>query len=280
MVNLWTNRGLRTALVLAIALGTWAVWADTTAAIDDPVVFSGPITALSATSLTVQGVEVALAPTTQVFGLDTSGALVTVDPASLLVNDSVTIFAQDADGTATADLILVGLGFHLKGQVTAFVMGSGGPTQVTLDGIYDVDVSNAVWLSPEDGRAPRRRDAGGGSIQVGSEVEFWGLADNGGFAAAFAKLESGGGPGGGAPTVDNGFILALTSDSQGVPTGFTMTSRGSIATVALGPSTQITGKGSGNGSLQAGVHVKVWGTLQSDGSVLASQVIIKGGMRH
>ncbi len=282
MVNVRTNRALKTALALTIALGAWTVWADTPASINDPIVFSGPITVASATSITVQGVPVAIVSSTQILGLDTSGALVTVDPASLAVNDAVTIYAQDSGGAATADLILVGLTFHLKGQVTALTLGSSGPTQLTLDGIYAVDVSGAVWLTHGDARRSAHPEDGSGTVQVGSEVEAWGLANNGAFVAVFARLDEGGGSGGGGgqPAMDNGFILNLTTDSQGVVNGFTMTSEGSTATIVLGTSTVISGRGTGIGALQAGLHVKVWGTSQLDGSVLASQVIIKGGMRH
>jgi hypothetical protein len=277
MWNTATHRMGRLAFVLALALCSLAALADTPAAIDSPQVFSGPITLVSSSSLTVQGVAVSLQTSTIILGLDTSGAIVTLPPASLLVNDTVTVFATDGSGSASADLILEGLGFHLKGQVTALTTGTSGPTQVTLDGVFAVNVGQVVWL----GESGDRPNDGGGTVQVGSEVELWGIAANGVFTGAFGKLESGGGQGGGGETeMDNGFILNLTTDTQNNITGFTMSSRASVATIVLGSSTQISGKGAGLSSLKAGVHVQVWGTKQTDGSVLAATIQIKGGMRH
>ena len=119
----------------------------------------------------------------------------------------------------------------------------------------------------------------GGSVQMGSELTLWGIASNGLFVAAFGRNQAGGGQGG-VPTMDNGFILNLITDAQGTVTGFTMTSRGSIDTVGLDASTQISGTQSGISALKAGVHVKVWGTRMADGTVLASTIVVKGGMRH
>ena len=276
MTNALATRGLRAGLSLIIGLGSLAVLADAPAGVDAPAVFSGPITALTSTSLTVQGIPLNFLPAVQVLGLDTGGLLVTLTPAALTLDETVEVFAEDADGVATADIILVGEGFSLKGEVTALTMGSSGPTQVTLDGIYPVDVSAAVWMTGEDAPAMGRPSDASGSLDVGSEVQLWGIANNGAFVAAFGRIDTGSGQ----TTMDNGFILNLTTDSAGAVTGFTMTSRGSSATIVLDASTQITGKGSDVSALKAGVHVKVWGTLQSDGTVLASQVVIKGGTRH
>jgi|WetSurMetagenome_2_1015567.scaffolds.fasta_scaffold90796_2 hypothetical protein len=276
MWNTATHRTGRIAFVLALALCSMAALADTPAAIDSPQVFSGPITAVSSSSLTVQGVEVSLQTSTIILGLDISGAVVTLTPASLLVNDTVTVFAADEGATVSANLILAGLGFHLKGQVTTLTTGTSGPTQVTLDGIFAVNVGQAVWLAGGD----HRPHQDGGTVQVGSELELWGISSNGIFTAAFGRLESGGGQGGGETEMDNGFILSLTTDTQNNLIGFTMWSRASIATIDLGPSTQISGKGSDTSALKAGVHVQVWGTKQADGSVLAATIQIKGGMRH
>lgn len=264
-------------VALAVALCSLAVLADAPAAVDSSQVFSGPITLIGTDSITVQGVAISLLPSTVILGLDGSGAIVTLASSALLVNDTVTVFASDSDGAASANLIFEGLGFHLKGEVTALTAGTDGPSQVTLDGIFAVNVAQAVWLG--GGGDHPRHDTG--TLQVGSEVELWGIANSGAFSAAFGRLESGGGQGGGGETeMDNGFILGLTTDTGGNVTGFTMSSRASIAAIAIDSSTQISGKGSGIASLKAGVHVKVWGTKQSDGSVLAATVEIKGGMRH
>ena len=277
MSNTLSHRTGRLAIALALVLCSFAALADTPAAVDSPQVFAGPITLISSSSLTVQGVALSIQTSTIILGLDTSGAIVTLTPASLLVNDTVTVFATDDMGASTAALIFEGLGFHLKGQVTALTTGTSGPTQLTLDGIFAVGVGQAVWLGGGD----HRPHQDGGTVQVGSEVELWGIANNGAFTAAFGRLEGGGGQGGGGETeMDNGFILSLTTDTQNNLIGFTMSSRASIATIALGPSTQISGKGSDTSALKAGAHVQVWGTKQSDGSVLAATIQIKGGMKH
>lgn len=266
------NHPWRLGLVLALALGCVAAFADSSG-VNAPAVFAGPISAVSATSLTVQGVPLAIASGTLIFGLDSGNMLVALTPADLLVNETVTVYAEDADNLATADVIFAGLGFHLSGEVTALVTDTSGPTQITLDGIYVVDVSHAVWLSTEE-----KASDDSGSVQVGSEVELWGIANNGAFEAAFGQSGSGGGQGGGA-AMENGFILTPTLDSQGVVASLTMTSKGTVYKIVLAPTTVITGKGSSTADLRAGAHVKVWGTFQSDGSVLASKIIIKGGSR-
>jgi len=260
------NNPWRFVLVLALALGCVAAFANSSGVMA-PAVFAGPITAVSSTSLTVQGVSLGIAASTQIFGLDSANALVTLTPVDLFVNETVTVYAEDANNAATADVIFAGEGFHFTGQITTLVTGTSGPTQVTLDGVYVVDVSHALWMEDFDP----------GSIQVGSNLQFWGIAGNGVFAAAFGGAAESGQAGGSA--MENGFILTPTLDSQGAVISFTMTSKGTVYTIVLDPTTVITGKGSNTSGLKAGVHVKVWGTFQSDGSVLASKIVIKGGSR-
>ena len=271
------SAALRRGLVLALAICSTALMADSPAGASAPVVFSGPITEVSASSLTVQGVAVGIMQATFIKGIDPgTGLLVDLTPETLQVGDGVTVFAEDVEGTASAELILRGMGFKIRGQVTAVQTDGSGKPQVVVDGIYTVNVGQTTFLG--GGAMSHRKD---GAIQVGSEVSLWGIVSDGVFTAAFGTME-GAGSGGAEPTMDNGFILNLTTDGSGAVTGFTMSSRHSVETIVFSPSTVIQKGGTtvDASALGAGMHVKVWGTSQADGSVLASQVLVKGGMRH
>ena len=276
MIRMTRSAVLRGGLALALALSSSALMADSSAGASAQAVFSGPLTEASATSVTVQGVAVGITPSTVIKGLDPgTGLLIDLAPDLLQVGDGVTVFADDEDGAASAELILRGTGFRIRGEVTALQTDASGNPQVVVDGIYVVNVGLTTFLGSG---SSLKED---GSIQVGSEVSLWGIVDNGAFTAAFGRIEDAG-PGGGEPTMDNGFILNVTSDGTGAVLGFTMSSRHSVETITLSPSTVIQkGRSTVDASaLGAGMHVKVWGTTQADGSVLASQVLLKGGMRH
>lgn len=268
MLSVAKNRLLSLGLTAALALGSTAVLADGSSGLAADVVFAGPATAVSSTSVTVQNVPIAIVTGTQIFGLDSNNLVVTLDGSQLLVGDYVSVYAHDDSSAATADLILRGVGFSIKGQVTALQTDSSGNAQAVIDGVYTINIGQVILSGG---------DEDGGSIAVGSEVRLWGIVNDGVFVAIGGQLDSGGGE-----AMDNGFVQNLTTDSSGTVTAFTMTSKGSIAAIALGSSTRIILKGQDTtaSSLQAGLHVKVWGTTQSDGSVLASTILIKGGSRH
>jgi len=61
-----------------------------------------------------------------------------------------------------------------------------------------------------------------------------------------------------------------------------MISEYTATTVTLDASTKIAKRNHDMdaSALEVGLHVKVWGSTQPDGSVLASTILIKGGQRH
>ncbi|MGA9752143.1 MAG: DUF5666 domain-containing protein [Acidobacteriota bacterium] len=271
-------------LALALALYTTGPRANTPTDGSDDVVFAGPLTASTSTSLTLQGVTFSITTDTLIKGLDSTGSIVDVDPTTLVAASPVTVYGHDDNGVAVADLVFAGDAFRFSGTVTALQVNASGGSEAVIDGIYTVEVGQTTFVSPGDSvvRRSAGEDQGGGTMQVGSEVVLLGIAQDGVFTAVYGRVESGGGSGSGTEAIENGFILTPSFDASGNLTGFTMSSRGSVATIVLGSSTQISGAGSSSGTaaLTAGRHVKVWGTTQTDGSVLASQVILKGGERH
>ncbi len=268
MMSTMKTRLLGAGLALALAVGGTAALADGSSDGVADVMYSGPIEAASSASITVQGVALSIGASTQIFGLDSSNLVTTLTPADLAVGAAVTVYGHDEDGTPWADVIFSGTGFRIQGTVTALQTDSSGNAQAVLDGIYTINIGGVTY---ED-----RKTEDTSGVQVGNDVVFWGIVQTDVFVAVFGKIE-----GGGEPAMDNGFILNLATDTSGNVTGFTMTSRGTSATVVLGPSTRIIQKNQDTtaAALKAGQHVKVWGTTQSDGSVLASEVIIKGGER-
>ncbi|MGC8724199.1 MAG: DUF5666 domain-containing protein [Acidobacteriota bacterium] len=270
-------------LVLALALCTTGLRANMPTDGSDDVVFAGPLTASTSTSLTLQGVTLSITSNTVIKGLDSTGSIIDVDPATLVAASPVTVYGHDENGLPVADLVFAGDAFRFSGTVTALQTNTSGGSEAVIDGIYTVEVGQTIFVSPGDSvvRHSAREDQSGGTMQVGSQVVLLGIAQNGVFTAVYGRVESGGGNGG-TEAAENGFILTPSFDASGNLTGFTMSSRGSVATIVLGSSTQISGPGSsaGTAALTAGRHVKVWGTTQADGSVLASQVILKGGERH
>lgn len=269
MMSVAKSRLLGLVIATALVLGSTAVLADGSTGLSADEVFAGPATDTSSTSVTVQGVPIAITTDTQVFGLDASNLVITLDGTQLQVGDYVSVYAHDDGGAATADVILRGVGFDLKGQVTALQTDSSGNAQAIIDGIYTVNVGQVVFSSGDQD--------GEGALTVGSEASLWGIVNDGVFVAIGGRLGSGA-----TEAMDNGFIQDLTTDGSGDVTGFTMTGKGALATIALGSSTRIILKGQDAtaSALKAGLHVKVWGTTQADGSVLASTVLIKGGSRH
>ena len=268
-------------LVLALALCTTGLRANIPTDGSDDVVFAGPLTASTSTNLTLQGVTLSITANTVIKGLDSTGSVIDVDPSTLVAASPVTVYGHDENGVPVADLVFAGDAFRFSGTVTALQVNASGGPEAVIDGIYTVEVGQTIFVSPGDSVVRHRagEDQGGSTMQVGSEVVLLGIAQDGVFTAVYGRVES---SGGGTEAMENGFILTPSFDVLGNLTGFTMSSRGSVATIVLGSSTQITGSGSsaGTAALTAGRHVKVWGTTQADGSVLASQIILKGGMRH
>ena len=268
-------------LVLALALCTTGLRANMPTDGSDDVVLEGPLTASTSTNLTLQGVTLSITSNTVIKGLDSTGSVIDVDPTTLVAASPVTVYGHDENGVPVADLVFAGDAFRFSGTVTALQTNASGGSEAVIDGIYTVEIGQTIFVNPGDSvvRHSAGQDQSGGTLQVGSQVVLLGIAQNGVFTAIYGRVES---AGGGTETMENGFILTPSFDASGNLTGFTMSSRGSVATIVLGSSTQITGSGSsaGTAALTAGRHVKVWGTTQADGSVLASQIILKGGMRH
>ncbi len=272
MIAKASKRLLLTALIVALAFTGLAVAAQDVPTANAKVFFSGSVSDISDSAITVQGVTFAITADTQIKGLDATGAVVDLATTDIAAGDTVSVYAEDADGTPTADVIFAGSAFRIAGSITAIQTDADGNAQFVVDDTYTVNVAGATFYG-----------SGGtidvGTIQVGDEVALWGVVEDGTFTAVYGRIS---GEQESTPTVDNGFILNLTTDDTGAVTGFTMTSRHAVTTVVLDPSTKISkrNRDADASDLSAGLHVKVWGSTQSDGSVLASTILIKGGQRH
>ncbi len=263
---------LMSALIAVLAMTGFAVAAQNVPTANAQVLFSGSASDISDSAITVQGVTFAITADTQIKGLDATGAVVDLAPSDIAAGDTVTVYAEDVDGSPTADVVFAGAAFRIAGSVTAIQTDADGNAQFVIDDTYTVNVAGVTFYG-----------SGGtidvGTIQVGDDVALRGIVEDGVFTAVYGSVSSGQES---TPTMDNGFILNLTTDDSGTVTGFTMTSKHAITTVVLDPSTKITKRNhdADVSDLEAGLHVKVWGSTQPDGSVLASTIRIKGGQRH
>ena len=272
MITKTSKRLLLSALIAVLAMTGLAVAAQNVPTANAQVYFAGSASDVSDTAITVQGVTFAITADTQIKGLDATGAVVDLTTADIASGDTVTVYAEDVDGTPTADVIFAGSAFRIAGNVTAIQTDADGNAQFVIDDTYTVNVAGTTFYG-SDGTI----DAG--TIQVGDEVVLRGIVADGVFTGVYGSISGGQAS---TPTVANGFILNLTTDDTGAVTGFTMTSKHAVTTVVLDPSTKISKRNhdADASDLSAGLHVKVWGSTQPDGSVLASTILIEGGQRH
>ncbi len=272
MIANTSKRLLLSALIAVLALTGLSVAAQNVPTANAAVIFSGSVSDISDSAVTVQDVTFAITADTQIKGLDATGAVVDLTTADIATGDTVSVYAEDVDGTPTADVIFAGSAFRIAGSITAIQTDADGNAQFVIDDTYTVNVAGATFYG-----------SGGtvdvGTIQVGDDVVLWGVVEDGNFTAVYGRIS---GEQESTPTMDNGFILNLTTDDTGAVTGFTMTSKHAITNVVLDSSTKISKRNhdADVSDLEAGLHVKVWGSSQPDGSVLASTIRIKGGRRH
>ena len=282
------------ALVLALSAFGIAAAAQTTM-MNGHGYSSGSVAEVSASSVTLNGVQALVDANTLFVGADTSGNLVKLAWSDIHPGDTASVFTETETGTIVATSVYRGVLFMVQGQVTALQRdGQNNLQSVVIDGAYTVHVSQSSFdymgagamgtgmggnmsggMMGGGGMGGGGGMMGGGDssyVQVGSTLALGGLVENGLFSAAFAHIM-------GADMMGNGNIQSISHDGSGNVTGFTMSSGGSTKQCIIDSSTQITKKGQmmGSGALKSGMHVKVGGVTRQDGSVQATTVQIMGG---
>ncbi len=299
------SRSLKFAAVVAAAAALGVAAGAQTTLLNGHAYSSGVVSAVSAASVTVNGVQAAVDASTVFVGADSAGNLVKLAWSDIQPGDTASVFTETESGAIVATSVYRGLLFMVQGQVTALQRdGQGNLLSVVIDGVYTVHVSQSSFdymgagamgtgmggnmsggmmggggmgnggMGGGMGGGGGMMGGGGDSsyVQVGSTLAVGGLVEDGAFSAAFAHIM-------GADMMGNGNIQSLTHDTSGNVTGFAMSSSGSTKQVVMDSSTTITKKGQmmGSGSLKSGMHVKVGGVTRQDGSIQASTIQIMGG---
>jgi hypothetical protein len=188
--------------------------------------FSGAVSSISPSSLSVQGVPVALDTNTVLVGVDGSGNLIPLTPGDFHPGDMVAVFAESNSGSPLATSLFRGFPFMIQGYVTAFQADSQGhPLTVTIDDTFTVFTAQAQMDAMGMGnmQGGMGGDMGGGmmnggcmgsgmgggmgggmdgcpgmgggmgntppvQVAVGSRVAFGGIVQNGTFTAVFGHV--------------------------------------------------------------------------------------------
>ncbi len=262
---------------------------------------TGDLTQVSASSVTVNGVQAAVDSSTVFVGADGSGNLQKLAWTDFQVGDTASLFTETENGAIVATSVYRGVLFMVQGQVTALQRDGQNKLQsLVIDGAYAIHVSQTTFDYMGTGNMGMGMGGnmsggmmgggmmggggmgGGGGmmggsdssfIQVGSTVAVGGVVENGLFSSAFVHIM-------GSDMMGGGNIQSVTHDMSNNVTGFTMSTSGGTKQCLIDSSTQITRKGQmmGSSALKTGMHVKVTGVTRGDGSVQCSAVQIIGSM--
>lgn len=239
---------------------------------------SGAVAQVSASSVTVNGVQAAVDGNTVFVGEDSSGNLVLLALSDVHTGDTASLFTETESGAIVAKSVFLGTLFMVQGQVTALQRDGQNVLQsVVIDGAYTIHTAQASFDymgagamgSGMGGNMSGGMMSGGmmssgdsSYVQLDSTLALGGLVRNGVFAAAFAHVM-------GTDMAGKGTLQSLSHDGSGNVTGFSMSSNGATTQCVLEASTQITkgGQMMGANSLKTGMHVKITGVTRQDGSV-------------
>ena len=288
-------------MVLAVALSVIGLAAGAqTTMMNGHAYSSGSVSQVSATLITVNGVQAVVDADTVFVGADGSGNLVKLAWTDFHVADTASLFTETESGAIVAKSVYRGVLFMIQGQVTSLQRdGQNNLVSVVIDGAYTIHVSQSSFdymgsgnmgsgmggnmsggmmgggMMGGGGMGGGGGMMGGGDssyVQVGSTVALGGLVQNGAFSAAFAHIM-------GSDMMGNGNLQSLSHDMSGNVTGFTMSVSGGTKQCVIDSNTQITKKGQvmGASALKTGMHVKVGGVTRQDGSIQCSSVQIMGG---
>jgi hypothetical protein len=270
------SRSLTTVLILALG----AAVAAAAQAPPSAAWLSGNVGALTADSITLQGLTYPVAAEAAFATVLPDGTLSEIPLASIQPGDPFHGHAVLGEAGFAWVRGYVGDRFFWHGVVTAVVRDEAGhPLTVTLDDAVTIHVSQARVAGVPPGQetssaqdaldSPAAAEGEPYLLLEGATLGVDGLAKDGIFAAVVVNVAA-------VDFASTGTISSLVTGESGEVTGFVLDKNGATADVVLAPFTLIR-KGRRiltPGDLEAGMRVFVTGKSLADGSVLAFEVKI------
>jgi hypothetical protein len=242
---------------------------------------SGPVVAVSEDSLTLQGLNLAVAPEARFATVRPDGTFAPIAPAEMLPGQPLHGRFVLIEGVPALVHGFVGNHFFWHGVVTAVNADAGGLLlSFEVDGMVTLHASQARVVGVEPGG-----EGGSGMddlcepadgipadlIRVGATVGAGGIVRDGVFAVAHVNVAA-------LTFRAGGKVSGLVSDDAGHVVGFTLaTQAGEAFAIGLDPRT-IVREGRRQvlpDALREGSKVKVEGWTRGDGTILARDVEIK-----
>lgn|GEM_PF-2408936 len=239
---------------------------------------SGPVQSVSADSVTVQGLSIAVEEDTSISALTPDGTFQSVGINQVLPGDPFHGKVTVVSGTPTLVNGVVGFPFFWHGVVTALSQDEeGNVLSIEVDGTVTIYASQAAIIGTEPGsegdagmNAPyetQRDDSEPFLLQVGSTVGVNGFARGGVFAATVINVAV-------ADFSSKGTISQLYRNADGHVTGFELKRNDTVYLIKLTIFTRVMRGGHplSPDKLRAGWNARVTGKKLADDSIVAYKV--------